>query len=90
MLDISSFTALRVATHAAMSSPVISSILWPASLSKARGLFRPFYRVQLSEDHQAQMKWETKQFQHPAGPLSPCVTEDQGAQSVIVNLPSRG
>ncbi len=25
-------------------------------------------RVQLSEDHQAQMKWETKQFQHPAGP----------------------
>jgi hypothetical protein len=43
-------------------------------------------RVQLSEDHQAQMKWETKQFQHSAGPHNPRVTEDQGAQSVTVNL----
>jgi hypothetical protein len=25
-------------------------------------------RVRLSEDHQAQMKWETRQFQHPVGP----------------------
>src|ERR1700674_2330132 len=29
---------------------------------------------------------EIKQFQRPAGPPNPCITEDQGAQSVIVNL----
>src|SRR5579863_10608177 len=29
---------------------------------------------------------EIKQLQGPAGPPNPCITEDQGAQSVIVNL----
>src|ERR1700722_11121083 len=44
------------------------------------------YRVQLCEDHQAQMRRDHKQFECPAGPYNPRVTEDQGAQSVIVNL----
>src|SRR4029077_7960528 len=40
-------------------------------------LYKNFeFSVQLSEDHQAHMKWETKQFQPPAGPHNPCVTED--------------
>jgi hypothetical protein len=32
------------------------------------------------------MKREIKQFQRPAGPRNPRVTEHQAAQSVIVNL----
>src|ERR1700729_181614 len=44
------------------------------------------YRIQLCDGHQAQMERWTKQFQGTAGRNNSCVTEDQGAQPVIVNL----
>src|ERR1700722_4552547 len=45
------------------------------------------YRVQLCADRQAQMnRPDIKQFQRTAGLHNQCVTEDQGAESVIVNL----
>ena len=43
-------------------------------------------RIQLCEGRQAQMRREIKQFQRPAAAHNPRATEDQGAQSVIVNL----